>query len=292
MAKDILNVGGFTIIRRIGNGARSTIYLATDEQDGSTVALKRVTVERPEDMRVIEQTELEYKVAREIDHPYIRKCFRIQRIRSMFKIRELLLSMEHFDGKTLEDSPTLSLGDVLLVFRMVATGLSAMHQAGYVHCDIKPNNILINKGGTIKIIDLGQSCHIGTIKSRIQGTPDYIAPEQVKRKTLTPKTDIFNLGATMYWALTGKNVPTLIPKKQNGIGLLEPVAKCLAPHEIKNQLPLGISMLVMDCVKNDPAERPRSMGDVITGLDAMIHSIFGGKIKANRNASSNQRAVQ
>ncbi len=291
MAKDILSVGEFTIIRRIGNGARSTIYLATDEQDGTLVALKRVIVERPEDHRVVEQTELEYKVAREIDHPYIRKCYKIQRIRSMFKVRELLLSMEHFDGKTLENSPTLSLGDVLLVFRMVASGLSAMHQHGYVHCDIKPNNILINKGGTIKIIDLGQSCRIGTVKSRIQGTPDYIAPEQVKRKTLTPKTDIFNLGATMYWALTGRNVPTLIPKTKNGIGLLEP-PRCPAPHEVKSQLPLGISMLVMDCVKNDPAERPPSMADVIAGLDAMIHSIFGGKIKANRNASNNQRAAQ
>ncbi len=290
MAKDILSLGEFTIIRRIGNGARSTIYLATDEQDGSLVALKRVIVEKPEDYRVLEQTELEYKVAQEIDHPYVRKCYRLRKIRSMFKVRELLLSMEHFEGKTLEDSPTLSLGDVLLVFRMVATGLSAMHQRGYIHCDIKPNNILISKSGTIKIIDLGQSCRIGTIKSRIQGTPDYIAPEQVKRKTLTPKTDIFNLGATMYWALTGKNVPTLIPKK-NGVGRLEP-PKCPAPHEMKNQLPLGISMLVMDCVKNDPAERPPSMADVIAGLDAMIHSIFGGKIKANRNASHDHRVAQ
>lgn len=291
MAKDILSVGEYTIIRRIGNGARSTIYLATDEQEGALVALKRVIVEKPEDLRVVEQTELEYKVAKEIDHPYVRKCYKIQKIRSMFKVRELLLSMEHFDGKTLEDSPTLSLGDVLLVFRMVATGLNALHQRGYVHCDIKPNNILINKSGTIKIIDLGQSCRTGTVKSRIQGTPDYIAPEQVKRKTLTPKTDIFNLGATMYWALTGKNVPTLIPKKPNGIGLLEP-QRCSAPHELKSQLPLGISMLVMDCVKNDPADRPRSMVEVITGLDAMIHSIFGGKIKANRNASNNNRAAQ
>ena len=291
MAKDILSLGEFTIIRRIGNGARSTIYLATDEEDGSLVALKRVIVEKPEDYRVLEQTELEYKVAREIDHPYVRKCYRIRRIRSMFKVRELLLSMEHFEGKTLEDSTTLSLGDVLLVFRMVATGLSAMHQRGYVHCDIKPNNILISKSGTIKIIDLGQSCRIGTIKSRIQGTPDYIAPEQVKRRTLTPKTDIFNLGATMYWALTGKNVPTLIPKTKNGIGRREP-PKCPAPHEIKRQLPLGISMLVMDCVKNDPAERPPSMADVIAGLDAMIHSIFGGKIRANRNASNDHRVAQ
>ncbi len=296
MGKDILSVGGFTIIRRIGNGARSTIYLATDDEDGSTVALKRLIWEKPEDHRVFEQTETEYKVAQKIDHPYVRKCYKLRKIRSMFRVRELLLSMEHFDGKPLEETDTLSLGDVLLVFRMVAAGLNAMHQAGFIHCDIKPNNILINKSGAIKIIDLGQSCPIGTIKSRIQGTPDYIAPEQVRRKTLGPKTDIFNLGATMYWALTGKNVPTLIPKKtllpaRNGLGSYEST-KCPAPHELRRQLPIGISKLVMDCIKQDPAERPASMAEVMSRLDLLIHSIFGSKIKANRNASNNHRPAQ
>ena len=145
MGKDLLSIGGFTITKRIGNGARSTIYLATDEQDGMTIALKRVIYEKPEDARVFEQTEGEYKAARRIDHPYVRKCYRLEKIRSMFKLKELLLSMEYFEGKTLENSPTLSLGDVMLVFRMVASGLQAMHQQGFVHCDIKPNNILINK---------------------------------------------------------------------------------------------------------------------------------------------------
>ncbi|UCG60031.1 MAG: serine/threonine protein kinase [Phycisphaerales bacterium] len=286
MARDILNVGGFSIIKRIGSGARSTIYSATDEEDGTIVALKRVILERPEDVRVFEQTETEYEVAKRIDHPYVRKCYKLRKIRSMFKLRELLLSMELFEGKTLEDSPTLSLGDVLLVFRMVAGGLNAMHQQGYVHCDMKPNNILLSKAGSIKIIDLGQSCKIGTTKARIQGTPDYIAPEQVKRKPLVPKTDVFNLGATMYWALTGKNIPTLIPKTKNGIPLATS-KKCPTPRELKRQIPVGISNLVMECVREDPAQRPRNMMTVVSRLDLIIHTIFGGRIKANKDASNN-----
>jgi len=285
MAKDILNVGGFTIKKRLGNGARSTIYLANDDQDANDIALKRIIFERPEDSRIFEQTENEYRIARRIDQIYVRKCYKLKKFRSLFKVKEMLLSMEYFDGETLENCPGLSLGDVLLVFRMVAMGLNAMHREGFVHCDIKPNNILLSKGGSIKIIDLGQSCKIGTTKPRIQGTPDYIAPEQVRRKPLGPKTDIFNLGATMYWALTGKNVPTLIPKT-NSYGL--PVTETLrAPHEIKKQLPRGLSKLVMDCVKNNPAERPRNMMMIISRLDLMIHSIFGGKIKANKNATTN-----
>ncbi len=285
MAKDILDVGGYTILGRIGTGARSTIYLASDEENNMKVALKRVIYERPEDSRIFEQVETEYKVAHSIDHPYVRKCFELRKIRSMFRVREMLLSMEYFDGQSLEEGPSLGLGDVLLVFRMVATGLNAMHQQGFVHCDIKPNNILISKPGAIKIIDLGQSCKIGTVKSRIQGTPDYIAPEQVKRKPLSPKTDIFNLGATMYWALTGKHAPTLIPKK-NKFGLPVTVPR-RAPHELKKQLPIGISKLVMDCIEEDPAGRPTNMMTVISRLDVMVHSIFGGKIKTNHNAANN-----
>jgi len=286
MAKDILDVGGFTIIKRIGTGARSTIYLATDEEEGIKVALKRVIFERPEDKRVFEQVNNEYKMAQLIDNLYVRKCYELRKMRSMFKVKEMLLSMEYFEGKNLEDCSTLSLGDVLLVFRMVASGLNAMHQHGFVHCDIKPNNILINKSGSIKIIDLGQSCKIGTVKPRIQGTPDYIAPEQVKRKPLGPKTDIFNLGATMFWALTGKHAPTMIPKKNKfGLPIVEPRR---APHELKKQLPTGISKLVMDCIEDDPAHRPRNMMTVMSRLDLMVHSIFGGKIKTNnKNASNN-----
>jgi len=294
MAKDILNVGGFTIKKRIGTGARSTIYLATDHQTNTDIALKRIIFERPEDARVFEQTENEYKVAQRINHPYVRKCYKLKKIRSMLNVKEMLLSMELFEGKTLEDGPTLSLVDVLLVFRMVATGLNAMHREGIIHCDIKPNNIIISKVGSIKIIDLGQSCKIGTTKRRIQGTPDYIAPEQVRRKPLGPRTDVFNLGATMYWALTGKNVPTLIPKrngtlipKRNGaLGTVIP-RNCPAPHELKKRIPIGISRLVMDCVKDNPAQRPPNMMMVISRLDLMIHSLIGSKIKTNKNASNN-----
>lgn len=280
MAKNIINIGGYTIIKRLGTGARSTIYLATDNQTKKKIALKRVIHEKPEDGRIFDQMETEFKIAQKINHPYVRKCYKLKKIRNMFKVKEVLLAMELFEGQSLEDGPTLSLVDVLLIFRMVAAGLNSMHQQGYVHCDMKPNNILLDKAGTIKIIDLGQSCRIGTTKQRIQGTPDYIAPEQVKRKPLGPKTDIFNIGATMYWALTGHNVPTLIPKKTDDLSMVAP-EPCPAPHERKKGIPTGVSKLVMECVKEDPAERPRDMNTVTSRLDLVIHSILGGRIKKN-----------
>lgn len=189
--------------------------------------------------------------------------------------------MEYFDGASLEEQQRLSMGDVLLVFRMVAIALNAMHERGYVHCDIKPNNILFNNKGGIKVIDLGQSCRLGEIKKRIQGTPDYIAPEQVRREHLSHRTDIFNLGATMYWALTGKNVPTLIPKKDEFGIVIEETSTIKSPHQMYPKIPVSLSDLVMECVQDKPSNRPANMTEITCRLDELIRDIFVSRNNSN-----------
>jgi serine/threonine protein kinase len=281
MSSQSFEVDGFTIIKKIGTGARSIIYLARDEATKENIALKRAVRETPEDVRIFEQIENEYKVSRDIDHPYIRKCYKLIKKRKMLKVNEVLLSMELFEGRSLEEATSLSLGDILLVFRMIATALNGMHQRGYVHCDIKPNNILISDKGPIKIIDLGQSCKIGTIKSRIQGTPDYIAPEQVHRQHLSHRTDIFNFGATMYWALTGKNVPTLIPQKSDVGMLVNNKEEFKTPIQIYKQIPKSVSDTVMRCVEEKPSKRPENMAEIIAIFDGLIRDIFSSKGEKN-----------
>src|SRR5205085_8539411 len=127
----------------------------------------------------------------------------------LMKVTEAFLLMELVEGRPLEVRLPPTMIDIIDAFILAAQGLKAMHTMGYVHCDIKPNNILRNELGMVKIIDFGQSCKIGTIKERIQGTPDFIAPEQVDRRPVTIQTDVFNLGATLYWSLTHKHIPTL-----------------------------------------------------------------------------------
>ena len=277
---DIIDLAGYTIKKKLGTGARTTIYLAMDDSSRKLIALKRAMLERPEDVRIFEQMETELKVSNNIDHPYVRKCLKVFKKRKMLKVSEMYMIMEYFEGRSLEDSKALSLIDVMLVFRMVATGLNAMHAAGYVHCEMKPNNILIQTTGHIKIIDLGQSCKVGTVKQRVQGTPDYIAPEQVRKEPLSYQTDVFNLGATMYWALTGKNVPTLIPQKSD-FGMLAHHEEVKSPHEYSKKIPLGLSNLVMECVRENQSQRPSNMNDIISRLDVLIQSIMGSKLGQN-----------
>jgi len=167
-----------------------------------------------------------------------------------------------------------------------------MHERGFVHADMKPNNVVVSPDGTVKIIDLGQSCATGTVKPRIQGTPDYIAPEQVQRRSITPQTDVFNLGATMYWLLTQKHVPTMIPKGQAGISL-RTEDSCKPPMELNPDVPPALSSLVMDCIHTEAPQRPETMSLVGDRLDiaakqfnrAQQQAVNGSDPDPQRNAS-------
>lgn len=279
---------GYESVKRLGFGAASVIFAVKNKATGEMRALKHVVREGDQDKRMIDQVENEYRVARCVDHPYVRKVHEIRRRKRRFKTVEVLLLMEYCPGISLEQSSSRSLLDLLLIFRMVANGLNGMHNVGLLHCDMKPNNIIIAENGAINIIDLGQSCPIGTVKRRIQGTPDYIAPEQVKRKPVTRQTDVFNLGATMYWALTGRHVPTLIPRTSEGVAIAtEPSGPPSSPHELKPKIPVGVSNLVMECVRESPTMRPADMPTVTSRLDMLIHILAGAKL-AGQNGRNDE----
>ncbi len=277
---------GYEIVRRLGVGAGSVIYAVRSRETDEMFALKHVERIEGKDKRMVEQVINEYRVASLINHPYVRNIYKMKRVKRGFQTKEVFLLMEYCPGVSLEQSSSRSILDLLLIFRMVADGMNGMHNAGLVHCDMKPNNIIINDDGGIRIIDLGQSCPLGTVKPRIQGTPDYISPEQVKRKPLTKATDIFNLGATMYWAFTGKHIPTMIPKRTNGIELAlnDNVGPAKSPNELKPAIPMGVSNLIMECVEKDPRRRPSDMPTLISRLDLLIHMIAGNKPRTAHTA--------
>ena len=276
---------GFNTVRRIGIGAASVIFQVRSIKDDTLFSLKHVVRQDGEDKRMIEQVENEYDIAQRIDHPYIRKVYDIRRIKRRMQTREVILVMEYCPGVSLEQGSSRSMLDLLLIFRMVADALNSMHRSGLVHCDIKPNNIIIGDNGAIRIIDLGQSCPVGTVKRRIQGTPDYIAPEQVKRRPLDHRTDVFNLGATMYWALTGRFIPTLIPKDTDRMDLTDKKSTSPAsPNELKPLIPVGVSNLVMESVRSNPSDRPASMSAMVSRLDLLIHMIAGGRPTAQQDS--------
>ena len=259
-------IGGYEVLGTLGQGARSTIYRVADS-NGKLYALKRVVKSDAEDQRFIDQAIAEHQVASALDHPRLRRSLKLIKQRQLIRLSEVLVLMELLEGKTLEKVSPDNLGQLCRIFHAAAEGLAAMHDAGYVHADIKPNNIMVLEGDEVKLIDFGQSCPVGTTKQRIQGTPDYIAPEQVLRHPITPQTDVFNLGATMYWMLTGRHVPTLIPKGEPGVRLRAPAEALQPPEEHNPNVTPALSKLVQDCIQTDLADRPDDMGQVLSRLE-------------------------
>lgn len=268
MAEKLLH---YELQQQIGVGARSTIWRAIDTRTGRTVAIKHVLRKEDKDIRFIEQMEAEYELCRNFTHPNLRRALDLKIMRTILRrVTEAVMVMEYVDAIPLDVQQPPDTASTLDTFVQAAEGLKAMHTLGYVHCDIKPNNILRSTTGQVKVIDYGQSCPVDTVKERIQGTPDYIAPEQVNRKPVTVQTDVFNLGATLYWALTGRHIPTLytVQKKGSGNSLLSDELFD-SPIQLNPLVPPVVSEMVMQCVSTSPKKRPADM-------DAMIHKLTIG----------------
>jgi serine/threonine protein kinase len=269
MVQKLLN---FDVLERLGEGARSTIYAVMDPLTRQTFALKHVVRVDNKDIRFIEQMETEFAISRLFTHPNLRRSYELKINKTiLMKVHEAFLIMELFNGKALDVYLPPSIVDVVDAYIQAAQGLKALHVMGFAHCDIKPNNIMRDDSGHVKVIDFGQSVKIGTIKERIQGTPDYIAPEQVARRPISVQTDVFNLGATLYWALTGKNIPTLytVNKKGENSFLLD--TRIDSPQDLNPKVPNALSNLVMECIATKPQKRPADMDQVVTRLELSKH---------------------
>jgi eukaryotic-like serine/threonine-protein kinase len=285
---------GYRILSELGKGAASIIYLAQDPKTKQVWALKHVEKDDAKDQRFLDQAEAEFDIARRVAHVGIRRIDRlIKKKRQFISTKELVLVMELVDGVSLDRLPIRSLDQAVSIFHQVAAALSAMHAIGFVHADMKPNNVVVSDTGVAKIIDLGQSCKSGTVKPRIQGTPDYIAPEQVHRRAITPKTDIYNLGATMYWVLTHRHIPTALPKGDSLVGSLDDhlIAKPTPILELLPSLNPRLAELIMQCVEVDPAKRPESMQFVADRLHLILGILRAENHRRNGSPADNGQST-
>ena len=279
MVQKLLN---YDVLECLGEGAKSTIYRVCDPATKRIFAMKHVVRDMQKDIRFIEQMETEFEISRQFNHPNLRRSYELKISKKLLlKVAEAFLLMEYVECTPLDQRPPRTVMENIDTFIQVARGLKALHELGFVHCDMKPNNIIRSDSGEVRIIDFGQSCAIGTIKERIQGTPDFIAPEQVHRRPVTVQTDVYNLGATLYWCLTGKHVPTVytVSKKGDNSFLLENSIE--TPQALNPKIPLSLSNLVMDCVSVRPQKRPADMEQVNTRLELARHTLTRPVISPN-----------
>lgn len=275
MSVDIPN---YRVIEKLGIGAQTRVYRARYMPTAKDYTVKVVKIVNPEDAGFIELLKAEYAIGSSIDHPVIRKVFELRMLRQRFRVRGAILFMEYVNGITLGEKEFQgSLDETLRIFNESAHGLYAMHLAGWVHADLKPTNIMVATDGAVKLIDLGQSARIHEPKAKIQGTIDYMAPEQVQRGKLDQRTDVFGMGATLHKVLTGKPIPTQMNQTVN-LQSLNPTVKRAEEMRASsmNDLPICVSRLIDDCCRYDPIERISDMPTLIERI-ALARTIIAKK---------------
>jgi len=204
---------GYRIIKELHTSVTIQVYLAEDIDSSETVVIKTPSVNFEDDPAYIDKFLHEVWVGRRIDSPHVFKVHHLKRQRScIYYVTEFL------EGRSLAqwilDNPEPDLDEVRAITEQIIKGLRAFHRKEMVHQDIKPENIMIDKHGIIKIIDFGstqvaglQEIHTPIEQQHLEGTANYIAPELFDGYEGTPKSDLFSLGVTVYKMLSGGHYP-------------------------------------------------------------------------------------
>jgi len=254
----------YRVVGPLGTGAGSTILQIADRsRGGQRFALKVVKRQDSDDDVYIAQAQVEYEAAQKLNHPAIARIYDCRLKRSLLlKVTSVELLMEFVDGKTLDEIEGPTIDQLILIFHQAAEAMVHMHRRGVFHGDLKPSNIMVTRDGRVKLIDFGTAWLKGQEKDRIQGTPQYMAPEQVTEKVVDERTDIYNFGATMYRMFTGRYAnPGGAPRAGDSLKI-----KLMPPSQINPKVPGALNELILGCLQTSPERRPAVMGEVLQRL--------------------------
>lgn len=250
----------YELVSRIAIGGMGEVWKANDIVIGRVVAIKILKEEYLGDPGFRERFRAEARHAALVNHEGIANVFDYGEEES-----HAFLVMELVPGEALstilERDKILPASKVLHIVAQTAQALHAAHQAGLVHRDIKPGNLLITPDGTVKITDFGIARLADqvplTATGQVMGTVQYLAPEQAGGKPASPLTDVYSLGIVAYEALAGKR--PFRGESQVAIAMAQIKEK---PPELPSSIPEPVRHLVMSCMAKKPEGRPASAHDL------------------------------
>jgi serine/threonine protein kinase len=269
-------IGKFQPLGTLGTGAHSTILHIRRNADSKHYALKVVPIDSAADQKYLEQAQHEHRVAQMFDHASLIKVFALETVKDwMFRIRKVHMLIEYVNGKTLDTCPRIALPRLVQVFEKVAAALVHMHRRKVCHADLKPNNILLSRTGDVKVIDFGLAWVKGEDKGRLQGTPEYMAPEQARKKIANELTDIYNLGATMYRLTTWRLPPSVVSEEDGGLPLdSHTFGRLYKPvEEFNTEAPKKLCDLIKRCMSFEPKQRPERASEVQGELSHLVDQL-------------------
>jgi len=264
-------IDGYRIVREIHASARSHIYLAVDLETDSLVVLKTPSTELQGDLEHLERFMMEEWIARRLNSPHVlRPCVRTRERRFIY------FAMEYVEGQTLAqwmtDNPRPDLEKLRSVVEQIARGLQAFHRMEMLHQDLRPHNIMIDKTGTVKIIDFGSARIAGVSeraapreRSSILGTLQYTAPEYFVGEAGSERSDLYSLGVIAYQMLTGR-LPygAEAAKVRSDAGLRK--LRYATALEDGSEVSTWVDAALRKAVAADPLERYESLSEFVYDL--------------------------
>ncbi len=262
---------GYRIVRELHASHRSHIYLAVDSDTDALVGIKIPSIDLRDDPAYLKRFMMEEWVARRIDSPHVLKPCQPSRKRNY-----LYVAMEFVDGQTLRqwmiDNPKPDLETVRGIVEQIARGLRAFHRKEMLHQDLRPDNIMIDKTGTAKIIDFGATKIAGVAEAAssigqedIPGTAQYTAPEYFRGEGGSPRSDMFSLGVIAYQMLTGKlpygsQIAQARTRSQLGKLRYQPAS------DDNRDIPAWMDAALRRAVNPDPWKRYESLSEFVFDL--------------------------
>ena len=269
-------LGSYLILDQIGTGGMGQVYLAEHARMRRLVALKVLPVFSSDDMVARERFFREARAAGTLDHPNVVRVFDLCQEGKL-----LYLVMEYVEGVSLQAVVgrfgPLPVESACHYARQVAFGLQHAHELGFVHRDIKPANLLLDRLGVVKILDLGlvrseADRDVGLTKqldNKILGTADYVAPEQaVNSSDVDIRADLYSLGATLYFLLTGR---TLFPEGRTAQKLVWQQIKDPIPvQRLRPEVSSELAVVVNRLLRKQPEERYSTPAEVFEALEPFV----------------------
>lgn len=271
--KSTQRIPGYRIKRKLGAGAMATVFLAEQVSLDRLVAIKVLPKKFTEDANFISRFYKEGRAAASLNHPNI-----VQAIDVGQAGEHHYFVMEYVEGETVYEKIArdrrITESDAIEILKQSARALQHAHDQGFIHRDIKPKNLMLTKGGQVKLADLGLARNIDDIEAakaeagRAYGTPYYISPEQIRgAMDIGPQADIYGLGATAYHMVTGQ-VP--FSGKNPSEVMHHHLKTPLEPPDHRNPtLSAEFSQVLEMMLAKDLQERYRTASDLLEDLDLL-----------------------
>ena len=274
MYRPAQQIPGFQILKKLGQGAMATVFMAKQLSLDRTVAIKVLPRRMSENPEFVERFYREGKAAARLNHPNIVQAIDVGESGGYH-----YFVMEYIDGCTvydrIVDNRPLEEEEAIRIALGTAKALNHAHDRGFIHRDVKPKNVMLTEDNQVKLADMGLAREVSDYKianmekGKAYGTPYYISPEQIRGEiNIDFRADIYSLGATFYHMLTGRvpfdgNTPSAVMHKH----LKEPLEP---PDHINTKLSAGVAEVVELMMAKKREDRYPSTTELITDLEALL----------------------